>query len=64
MLIGFFGANGVVHKEFVPPGQTVNQQFYLKVLKYYAIGHRKNDQKCGAVVIGSFTMTIPLSTRS
>jgi len=22
-----------VHKEFVPPGQTVDQQFYLKVLK-------------------------------
>ena len=22
-----------MHKEFVPPGQTVNQQFYLKVLK-------------------------------
>jgi len=29
----FFYANGIVHKEFVPPGQTVNQQFYLKVLK-------------------------------
>ena len=26
-------ANGIVHKEFVPPGRTVNQQFYLKVLK-------------------------------
>jgi len=26
-------ANGIVHKEFVPPGQTVNQQFYLEVLK-------------------------------
>ena len=22
-----------MHKEFAPPGQTVNQQFYLKVLK-------------------------------
>jgi len=29
----FFNANGIVHKEFVPPGQTVNQQFYLEVLK-------------------------------
>ena len=29
----FFYAKGIVHKEFVPPGQTVNQQFYLKVLK-------------------------------
>jgi hypothetical protein len=26
-------ANGIVHKEFVPLGQTVNQQFDLKVLK-------------------------------
>jgi len=33
MLISFFYANGIVHKEFVPPGQTVNQQFYLEVLK-------------------------------
>jgi len=33
LLISFFDANGIVHKEFVSPGQTVNQQFYLKVLK-------------------------------
>jgi histone-lysine N-methyltransferase SETMAR len=25
--------NGIVHKEFVPPGQTVNQYFYLDVFK-------------------------------
>ena len=29
----FFYANGIVHKEFVPPGQTVIQQFYLQALK-------------------------------
>jgi len=33
MLISFFDANGIVHKEFVPPGQTANRQFYLQVLK-------------------------------
>jgi len=33
MLICFFDARGIVHKEFVPPGQTVNQTFYLAVLK-------------------------------
>jgi len=33
MLISFFYANGIVHKEFVPPGQSVNQQCYLKVSK-------------------------------
>ena len=29
----FFYANGIVHKGFVLPGQTVNQKFYLEVLK-------------------------------
>jgi transposase len=33
MLICFFDVNGIVHKEFVPAGQTVNQYFYLDVLK-------------------------------
>ena len=29
----FFYSKGVVHKEFVPPGQTVNDAFYVEVLK-------------------------------
>jgi histone-lysine N-methyltransferase SETMAR len=33
MLIIFFDSKGIVHKEFVPPGQTVNRTFYLQVLK-------------------------------
>jgi len=33
MLIYFFDANGIVHSEFIPNGQTVNQAFYLQVLK-------------------------------
>lgn len=33
MLICFFDVRGVVHSEFVPQGQTVNQAFYLEVLK-------------------------------
>ena len=33
MLICFFHQKGIVHKEFVPPGQTVNAAFYVKVLK-------------------------------
>ena len=32
-LICFFDIKGLVHFEFVPQGQTVNQQFYLEVLK-------------------------------
>jgi len=33
MLICFFDQKGNVHKEFVPPGQTVNAAFYVEVLK-------------------------------
>jgi hypothetical protein len=32
MLIVFFDFQGIVHKEFVPPGQTVNGKFYCEVL--------------------------------
>jgi len=33
MLICFFDIKRLVHFEFVPQGQTVNQLFYLEVLK-------------------------------
>lgn len=33
MLICFYDSKGIIHKEFVPPGQTVNAVFYLGVLK-------------------------------
>jgi len=33
MLICFFDIQGIVHREFVPRGQIVNQEFYLGVLK-------------------------------
>jgi len=29
----FFDSQGIVHKEFVPPGQTVNRTFYREVLE-------------------------------
>ena len=29
----FFSSQGIVHKEFVPPGQTVNQTFCREVLE-------------------------------
>jgi len=29
----FFDGQGIVHKEFVPPGQSVNQTFYRDVLE-------------------------------
>jgi len=32
MLLTFFDIRGIVHYEFVPTGQTVNQVYYLEVL--------------------------------
>ena len=32
-LFFFFDSQGIVHKEFVPPGQTVYQTFYREVLE-------------------------------
>ena len=29
----FFDVRGIVHREFVPPGQNVNHEFYLEVLR-------------------------------
>jgi hypothetical protein len=33
MFIAFFDAQGVIHSEFVPEGQTVNGQSYLDVME-------------------------------
>ena len=33
MIIVFFDSRGIVHKEFVPSGQTVNNTFYKDVLE-------------------------------
>jgi hypothetical protein len=33
MFIAFFDAQGVIHREFVPEGQIVNGQFYLRVME-------------------------------
>jgi len=33
MWIAFFDSDGIIHKEFVPAGQTVNPAFYEEVLK-------------------------------
>jgi len=38
MLICFFKSQGIVHKEFVPQGQTVNLHFYKEVLEKGSFG--------------------------
>ena len=41
MLIGFANIQGVVCKEFVPPGQTMNDKLYCEVLKRLREGIRR-----------------------
>jgi len=49
MLIVFSDMEGIVHYEYVPQGQTVNQQFYLQVLKRLRPAvSRKRTQKLAA----------------
>jgi len=33
MIVAFFDSRGIIHKEFVPSGQTVNQVYYRQVLE-------------------------------
>ena len=35
MIIVFFNICGILHKEFVPPGQTVNHAFHKDVLEWF-----------------------------
>jgi len=57
MLICFFDQKGIVHKEFVPPGQTVNAAFYVEVLKRLQENVR-SDLISGGTTRGCFTMTM------
>ena len=46
MLICFFDQEGIVHREFVPPGMTVNADFYCDVLRRLCENvRRKRPQK-------------------
>lgn len=33
MLVVFFEANSVIHKQLVPPGQTVNAAYYVNIFE-------------------------------
>ena len=49
LLIVFFDMEGIVHYEYVSQGQSVNQQFYLQVLKRLRLAvSRKRPQKLAA----------------
>ena len=55
----FFDVQGIVHREFVPPGQTVNQEFYLEVLRRM----RENVRKKTPRIVEIGWMVSPLGQR-
>ena len=52
MLICFFDSQGVVHKEFVPKGQTVNRQYYRELLERF----RKRVHRVRAEIADTWTL--------
>ena len=56
MLICFFDSQGVVHKEFVPPGQTVNKQHYREFLERLRKGFIVSGQRFRTVGCCTTTM--------
>ena len=57
IIISFFDIEGIVHKEFVPTGQTVNSGFYCKVLRRMREKLRTHRPNCGENRPGCFIMT-------
>jgi len=54
----FFDVRGIVHREFVPPGQIVNQKFYLEVLRRLRENVRRKRQelwRSGVILCVIFT---------
>ena len=54
---------GVVHRELVPPRQTVNQDFTLRFWGDWKRMCEENSQNCGDWVIGFSVMTTPQLTQ-
>jgi hypothetical protein len=63
MLICFFWYWRIMHKEFVPPGQTVNGHFYCDVRRCLRKKSGANVQSSGATIPGPCTMTTRPPTR-
>jgi len=53
----FFDIQGIVHKEFVSPGEIVNGKFYCEVLKRLREGIRRKRPDKWEKTVGFSTMT-------
>jgi hypothetical protein len=58
MLICFFDQKRIVHKEFVPPSQTVNVAFYVEVWNVDGRMWEGSDLISGGTTHGCSTMTM------
>ena len=65
LIFFFFDIQGIVHKEFVPPGKTVNGKFYCEGLKRLREGIRRKRPDNWKKTIGFSTITThPLTHHS
>ena len=53
----FFDASGVVHHEYLPEGSTVNQTYYIEVLKHLRNAIRRKRPELWRSLTGFFIMT-------
>jgi len=63
MLLTFFYVRGIVHYEFVPTGQTVNQVYYLEILERLREKVKRKRPEILPATHGSCITTIHLLTR-
>ena len=59
MLIAFFDVHGIVHAEFLPQGQSINQHVHKNILRRLMRSVRKKRRDCGKQGHGCFIMTMP-----
>jgi hypothetical protein len=54
----FFDCEGIIHHEFLPRGQIVNKEYYLKVMKRLRVAVGRKGLICGEGKNGCRIMTM------